>query len=162
MKRFKDRWPVHLHSLLVCLVCALTVACAPKPVVPSGAARVPVNNEEMISQYRERVTIEQREKQERSLLTGQVEALTKQVQELAASLTLVQLQQQEADTGRSRHGHKTNAATPLTHRSPMERMAPPTSAAPPRDVAAPPVVPTQTLSPIAMKLPAASCGVSEN
>ena len=112
---------------------------------------MPANTEEMINQYRERVTIEQREKQERTVLTRQVEAFTKQVQELAASLTLVQLPQQEADKGRSRHGHKPSPSGPLISRPSVERMGPPTSAASRRDVAASPVVPTQTLSPIALK-----------
>lgn len=151
MTRSRERWPVQLLGVAACLMCAVTVACAQKLVVPSGATRVPVNTEEMISQYRERVTIEQREKQERTVLTRQVEALTKQVQELAASLTLVQLQQQEADKGRSRHGHKPSAAGPLINRPPVERMGPPTSAASRSDVPASPVVPAQTLSPIALK-----------
>jgi outer membrane protein OmpA-like peptidoglycan-associated protein len=56
----------------------------------------------MIQQYRERVKNDQREKQERSLLTRQMDSLTQQVQELSTTLTLVQLQQQEMAKGKSR------------------------------------------------------------
>ncbi|MBX3301059.1 MAG: hypothetical protein KF693_02470 [Nitrospira sp.] len=91
-----------LQALVVLIACAATLACVQKPVVPSGAARVPINSDEMIQQYRERVKNDQREKQERSLLARQVETLTQQVQELSAALTLMQLQQQELAKGKSR------------------------------------------------------------
>ena len=90
------------QALVILIACGATLACVQKPVVPSGAARVPINSDEMIQQYRERVKSDQREKQERSLLTRQVDSLTQQVQELNTTLTLVQLQQQELAKGKSR------------------------------------------------------------
>ena len=102
-----------VQALLILMACAATLACAQKPVVPSGAARVPINGDEMIQQYRERVKNDQREKQERSLLTRHIESLTQQVQELSAALTLMQLNQQELAKGKSRSG-RTITATALT------------------------------------------------
>ena len=93
-----------LQALVILIACAATLACVQKPVVPSGAARVPINSDEMIQQYRERVKNDQRERQERSLLTRQVDSLTQQVQELNTALTLVQLQQHELAKGKSRSG----------------------------------------------------------
>lgn len=93
-----------LQGLVILIACTATLACVQKPVVPSGAARVPINSDEMIQQYRERVKSDQREKQERSLLTRQVDSLTQQVQELNTALTLVQLQQQELAKGKSKSG----------------------------------------------------------
>ena len=93
-----------LQGLVILIACAATLACAQKPIVPSGAVRVPINSDEMIQQYRERVKSDQREKQERSLLTRQVDSLTQQVQELNTALTLVQLQQQELGKGKPRSG----------------------------------------------------------
>ena len=97
------RW-ARLQGLVILIACTATLACVQKPVVPSGAARVPINSDEMIQQYRERVKSDQREKQERSLLTRQVDSLTQQVQELNTALTLVQLQQQEMAKGKSKSG----------------------------------------------------------
>ena len=91
-----------LQALVILIACAATLACAQKPVVPSGAARMPINSDEMIQQYRERVKNDQREKQERSFLTRHIESLTQQVQELSATLTLMQLNQQELAKGKSR------------------------------------------------------------
>lgn len=93
-----------LQALVIIIACATTLACAQKPVVPSGAARVPINSDELIQQYRERVKSDQREKQERSFLTRQIESLTQQVQEMSAALTLMQLNQQELAKGKSRSG----------------------------------------------------------
>ena len=93
-----------LQALVILIACAATLACVQKPVVPSGAARVPINGDEMIQQYRERVKNDQREKQERNLLTRQIDSLTQQVQELSTALTLMQLQQQELAKGKSRSG----------------------------------------------------------
>jgi flagellar motor protein MotB len=101
------------QTLVILLACASTLACVQKPVVPSGANRVPVNNDEMIQQYRERVKSDQREKQERSFLTRQIESLTQQVQELSAALTLMQLNQQELAKGKSR-SDPTTTKTALT------------------------------------------------
>ena len=107
-----------LQALVILIACAATMACAQKPVVPSGANRVPINSDEMIQQYRERVKSDQREKQERSFLTRQIESLTQQVQELSTAVTLVQLQQQELTKGKSRSGNKITVAAltinPLT------------------------------------------------
>jgi len=105
-----------LQGLVILIACTATLACVQKPVVPSGAARVPINSDEMIQQYRERVKSDQREKQERSLLTRQVDSLTQQVQELNTALTLVQLQQQELAKGKSKSGFtftKTALTIPL-------------------------------------------------
>ena len=93
-----------LQALVILIACAATLACVQKPVVPSGAARVPINSDEMIQQYRERVKSDQREKQERSFLTRHIESLTQQVQELSAALTLMQLNQQELAKGKSKSG----------------------------------------------------------
>ena len=91
-----------LQAFVILIACAATLACVQKPVVPSGANRVPINSDEEIQQYRERVKSDQREKQERNLLTKQIDSLTQQVQELTTALTLVQLQQQELAKGKSR------------------------------------------------------------
>jgi len=93
-----------LQALVILIACAATLACAQKPVVPSGAARVPINSDEEIQQYRERVKSDQREQQERSFLTRHIESLTQQVQELSAALTLMQLNQQELAKGKTRSG----------------------------------------------------------
>ncbi|MGE0468181.1 MAG: OmpA family protein [Nitrospira sp.] len=103
MKKYIKR-QARLQALVILIACAATLACAQKPVVPSGAARVPINSDEMIEQYRERVKNDQREKQERSLLTRQMDSLTQQVQELSTALTLMQLNQQELAKGKSRSG----------------------------------------------------------
>ncbi len=106
-------------ALILSLLCAVTVACSHKPVVPSGASRVPINNEQMINQYHERVKIEQREKHERSVLTRQVETLTKQVEELSATVTLVQIHQKEAAKGQSRHGQRHLVTAASTSSAPL-------------------------------------------
>ncbi len=103
-----------LQAFVILIACAATLACVQKPVVPSGTARVPINSDEMIQQYRERVKNDQREKQERSFLTRQVDSLTQQVQELSAALTLMQLNQQELAKGKSRSG-PTLTKTALTN-----------------------------------------------
>ena len=117
-----------LQALVILLACTATLACVQKPVVPSGANRVPINSEEMISQYRDRVKIDQREKQERSLLTRQIETLTQQVQELSAALTLMQLQQHELARGKSRAGNKITAAAVTINPLSPEWKGPVTSA----------------------------------
>lgn len=99
-----------LQALAILLACTAMLACGQKPVVPSGAARVPINSDETIQHYRERVKSDQREKQDRSLLTKQVETLTQQVHELTAALTLIQLQQQELSKGKSRSSRMMTAA----------------------------------------------------
>ncbi|MDF0672973.1 MAG: hypothetical protein P0120_01340 [Nitrospira sp.] len=93
-----------LQALVILIACTTMLACAQKPVVPSGAARVPINSDEMIQQYRDRVKNDQTQKQERSVLTRHIESLTQQVQELSAALTLMQLNQQELAKGKSRSG----------------------------------------------------------
>ncbi len=101
-----------VQSLVLYLASALCVACAPKPVVPSGQSRIPVNSEEVISQYRERVKVDQRDRMERNGLARQVDALTKQVQELKTYVTLLQLQQQESDKGRVRQVQPVGVSSP--------------------------------------------------
>jgi flagellar motor protein MotB len=133
-------------TLVISLVCAATISCAPKPVVPSGANRVPINSDEMIQQYRERVKTDQRERQERSLLTRQVETLTQQVHELSTALTLIQLQQQELAKGKSRSGVMiTKAAVTINPLSP-EWKGPPTSAPSSQEGSASPSASDQSLS----------------
>lgn len=135
-----------LQALVILIACAATLACAQKPVMPSGAARVPINSDEMIQQYRERVKADQREKQERSLLTRHIESLTQQVQELSAALTLMQLNQQELAKGKSRSA-LTNTKTALTIPpvSP-DLKGPLTSTSIPRDGGTYPAVSDQSLS----------------
>ena len=125
-----------LHGLVILIACAATLACAQKPVVPSGAARVPINSDEMIQQYRERVKNDQREKQERSFLTRQIESLTQKVQELSAALTLMQLNQQELAKGKSRSGRTITAALTINPYS-AESKTPVTSAPLSREDASP-------------------------
>lgn len=135
-----------LQCLVILIACTATLACVQKPVVPSGAARVRINSDEMIQQYRERVKSDQREKQERSLLTRQMDSLTQQVQELSTALTLVQLQQQELGKGKSKPGPtitKTALTIPLV--SP-ESKGPVTGATASPDSNTSPTVSDQSLS----------------
>ncbi|MBK9948266.1 MAG: OmpA family protein [Nitrospira sp.] len=142
----KARQQARLITLVISLLCAATISCAPKPVVPSGANRVPINSDEMITQYRERVKIEQREKLERSILTRHIEALTQQVQDLSASVTVLQLQQQEVANGRSRSSQKILAAFPSINTPTSERKSPPTNGSPLREEAAASLESAQPLS----------------
>ena len=132
-----------LQGLVLLIACTATLACVQKPVVPSGATRVPINSDEMIQQYRERVRNDQREKQERSLLTRQVDSLTQQVQELSTALTLVQLQQQELAKGKSRSGRMITASSTINALSP-ESKGPVTSAPLSPDGGASPAVSDQS------------------
>lgn len=135
-----------LHGLVILIAYTATLACAQKPVVPSGAARVPMNSDEMIQQYRERVKSDQREKQERSFLTRQIESLTQQVQEMGAALTLMQLNQQELAKGKSRSGPTiTKTALTINPLSP-ESKSPLTSVALSPDGSASPTTFHQSLS----------------
>ena len=102
----------HGRAVILSLASALLFACAPTPLVPSGSSRVPVNSEEGISQYRERVKVDQRERVERNGLARQVDALTKQIQELKAYVTLLQLQQQESEKGAVRQVQPIGAVSP--------------------------------------------------
>ncbi len=136
-----------LQALVILIACTATLACVQKPVVPSGANRMPINSEEMISQYRERVKSDEREKQERSLLVRQIETLTQQVQDLSASVMVLQLQQQEMTKGRSRSSQTIRAAFPSVSSLPThERRSPPTNESPLREEGASPLESTQPLS----------------
>ncbi len=135
-----------LQALVILIACAATLACVQKPVVPSGAARVPINSDEMIQQYRERVKSDQREKQERSFLTRQIESLTQQVQEMSGALTLMQLNQQELAKGKSRSGLTiTRTAVTIPPVSP-EPKGPPTNASVSHDGNTSPTASDQSLS----------------
>jgi outer membrane protein OmpA-like peptidoglycan-associated protein len=135
-----------LQALVILIACAATLACVKKPVVPSGAARVPINSDKMIQQYRERVKSDQREKQERSFLTRQIESLTQQVQEMSAALTLMQLNQQELAKGKSRSGLTiTRTAVTIPPVSP-EPKDPPTNASVSHDGNTSPTASDQNLS----------------
>lgn len=143
----RARRQTRLITLVIGLVCVATISCAPKPVVPSGANRVLINSDEMITQYRERVKIEQREKLERSVLTRHMEALTQQVQDLSASVTVLQLQQQEMAKGRSRSNQKILAAFPSISSLPtQERRSSPTNESPLHDESVTPLESPQILS----------------
>ncbi|MBK9307891.1 MAG: hypothetical protein IPM58_12600 [Nitrospira sp.] len=107
--------PARFQIFVILLACSATLACAQKSVVPSGTSRVPINSDEIIQQYRERMKSDQREKQERSLLTRQLESLTQQVHELSTSLTLMQLQHQEMAKGKSQSGSKVTASALTTN-----------------------------------------------
>ena len=142
------------YGVILSLATVLCVACAPTPLVPSGASRVPVNSDEGISHYRERVKIERRDRVERTGLARQVDALTKQIQELQAYVTLLQLQQQEAEKGPVRQVPPVGAVSPpLLTRAPdkmpeKQKEAPeartkPPIAAVPREIAGPPRIPIE-------------------
>lgn len=140
----RARQQARLITLMIGLVFAATISCAPKPLVPSGVNRVPINSDEMITQYRERVKIEQREKLERSVLTRHMEALSQQVQDLSASVMVLQLQQQKMAKGRSRSSQKIMAALPSINSLPTsERRSPPTNESPLREEGASPLESTQ-------------------
>ncbi len=140
------------HAVILSLASALLFACAPTPLVPSGKSRIPVNSEEGISQYRERVKIDQRDRVERNGLVRQIDALTKQIQELKSYVTLLQLQQQEAEKGAMRQVQPVGAVSPsLLSRAPHKtsakdkkvrgaRTLPPIGAVP-SEIAAPPIIP---------------------
>ena len=140
------------QGVILFLASALCVACAPTPVVPSGAARIPVNSEEVISQYRERVKVYQRDRVDRNGLVRHIDALTKQIQELKAYVTLLQLQQQESEKGPMRQVQPVGAVSPpLLSRAPDKAPAKDKEAtraqsklpiaAVPRDVAVSPRIP---------------------
>ena len=142
----------HGHAVIIYLVSALLFACAPTPLVPSGAARIPVNSEEGISQYRERVKIDQRDRVERNGLVRQLDALTKQIQELKAYVTLLQLQQQEAEKGPVRQAQQAGVVSPppfgrAPNKAPKKDKEAPGAralspiAAVPSEIAAPPLIP---------------------
>ena len=139
------------YSVIVSFATVLCVACAPTPLVPSGKSRVPVNSEEVISQYRERVKVDQRDRVERNGLARQIDALTKQLQELQAYVTLLQLQQQESEKGRGRKVQHPAGSPPLLSRAPdkvrgkdketTRAQAKPPIAAVKSEIAVPPMIP---------------------
>ena len=102
----------HGQAVILSLATVLCVACAPTPLVPSGKSRIPVNSDEGINQYRERVKIDQRDRVERNGLVRHIDALTKQIQELKAYVTLLQLQQQEAEKGAVRQAQQAGVVSP--------------------------------------------------
>jgi TolA-binding protein len=142
----------HGRAVILSLATVLCVACAPTPLVPSGKSRIPVNSDEGISQYRERVKIDQRDRVERNGLARQVDALTKQIQELKAYVALLQLQQQEAEKGPVRQVQSIGAGSPPLHsrasdkarakdkQAPGAKAVPPIAAAPGK-IAVPPMIP---------------------
>ena len=140
------------QGAILILASALLFACAPTPLVPSGASRIPVNSEEGISHYRERVKVDQRERVERNGLVRQVDALTKQIQELKAYVTLFQLQQQESEKGAMRQvqpvgtvsppplGRAPDKASAKNIKAPGVKAVLPIAAVP-REIAVPPLIP---------------------
>ena len=142
----------HGRAVIFSLATVLCVACAPTPLVPSGASRIPVNSGEGISHYRERVKVEQRDRVERTALARQVDALTTQIQELQAYVTLLQLQQQELEKGPVGQAQQAGVVSPppfgrAPHRAPKKdkeatrAQAKPPIAAVPSEVAAPAIIP---------------------
>ena len=142
----------HGRAVILSLATVLCVACAPTPLVPSGKSRIPVNSEEGISQYRERVKIDQRDRVERNGLVRQIDTLTKQLQELKSYVTLLQLQQQESEKGAMRQVQPVGAVSPPLHsRTPNKApkkdkeatraQALPPIVAVPREIAAPAIIP---------------------
>jgi TolA-binding protein len=139
-------------TVILSLATVLLFACAPTPLVPSGKSRVPVNSEEGISQYRERVKVEQRDRVERNGLARHIEALTKQLQELQAYVTILERQQQERENGPVRQAQKVGASSPppisraadrasaKDKKAPGARALPPIAAVP-SEVAAPAIIP---------------------
>ena len=142
----------HGRAVILSLATVLCVACAPTPLVPSGASRIPVNSEEGISQYRERVKIDQRDRVERNGLVRQIDALTKQMQELRAYVTLLQLQQLESEEGPVRQAQQAGVVSPppfgrAPNKAPKKdkeatrAQAKYPIAAVPSEIAAPPMIP---------------------
>ena len=136
----------HGRAVILSLATVLCVACAPTPLVPSGASRIPVNSEEGISQYRERVKVEQRDRVERNGLVRHIDALTKQIQELKAYVTLLQLRQQESEKGAVRQAQQADAVSPpllgrAPHKARAKDKAKPPIAAVPSKIAVPPMTP---------------------
>lgn len=142
----------HGRAVILFLATVLCGACAPMPVVPSGKSRIPVNSEETISQYRERVKVDQRDRVERNGLVRQVDALTKQIQELQAYVTLLQLQQRESEKGPVRQvqpvgteSHPLHSRTldkaPKKDKEATRAQAKSPIAAVPSEVEAPPMIP---------------------
>ena len=140
------------HGVILSLATVLCVACAPTPLVPSGASRIPVNSEEGISQYRERVKVEQRDRVERNGLVRHIDALTKQIQELKAYVTLLQLQQQESEKGAVRQAQQAGVVSPPSlsrapHKAPANNkettraQAKPPITAVPHEIVVPPMIP---------------------
>ena len=138
----------HGRAVILSLATVLCVACAPTPLVPSGKSRIPVNSDEGISQYRERVKIDQRDRVERNGLVRHVDALTKQIQELQAYVVLLQRQQREAEKGPVRQVQSVGTVSPpLLRRAPdkargKEKQAPGAKAIPPI-AAVPPMIPIE-------------------
>ena len=142
----------HGRAVILSLATVLCVACAPTPLVPSGASRIPVNSEEGISQYRERVKIDQRDRVERNGLVRQIDALTKQMQELRAYVTLLQLQQLESEEGPVRQAQQAGVVSPppfgrAPNKAPKKdkeatrAQAKSPIAAVPHEIVAPPMIP---------------------
>ena len=152
----------HGRAVILSVATVLCVACAPTPLVPSGASRIPVNSEEGINQYRERVKIDQRERVERNGLVRHIDALTKQIQELKAYVTLLQLQQQESEKGPVRQVQPIGAGSPPPFgRAPdkargKDKQAPGAQAVPPI-AAAPGKIAVQPMIPITAR-PTDLCG----
>ena len=142
------------HGVVIYLASALLFACAPTPLVPSGASRVPVNSDDGISHYRERVKVDQRDRVERNGLARQVDALTKQIQELKAYVTLLQLQQQGSEKGPVHQVQPIGAVSPPSlsrapdkasakdKKVPVARSLPPIVAVP-SEIAVPPMIPIE-------------------
>ncbi len=81
--------PKMKKTIIACTMASLVLvscASAPTPVVPDGSSRVPVNSDAAIQQYRAQSTEAMNDYTERTALTRQVDALSKQVDDLKAYL----------------------------------------------------------------------------
>jgi len=115
---------------------------------------MPINSDEGISQYRERVKVEQRDRVERTGFVRQIDALTKQIQEVKASVTLLQLQQQESEKGSGRQVQPIGAVSPpplgrapakapANNKETTRAQAKPQIATASREIAVPPMIPIE-------------------
>ena len=104
---------------------ALLVACSstPRPTVPDGSSRKPVNSDARVSQYRERTGEEQAAAADRSALTRQVAFLQGEIQQLKMYVIQLSTIATSNDSGSAKTAPPSAAAIqaparPLTDRKP--------------------------------------------
>jgi outer membrane protein OmpA-like peptidoglycan-associated protein len=84
-----------VEKILVAALVAVGLAgcsSAPKPVVPNGWDKEPINTTEKIDSYNARIAEEKAKERESTVLSRQVDALNKQVGELKAFLLMQQME----------------------------------------------------------------------
>lgn len=82
---------------LIAIAAAITLgACStpPKPAVPDGSSRASVNSQDTINAYNARTAEETASRDERTVLSRQVDSLNKQVAELKTYLVLLQMERE--------------------------------------------------------------------